>query len=122
MVSLINNIQYFILKSKPPVKLVVCSDPIRVYYLWLHLKRCSDFSLTITLFSLVSPFSGLFYFTLFSLVTCKRVYIFFQTYLLYHHILFYLILYILFYCSFISSHCIYIISSTPKMSIPIFIL
>ena len=29
-------------KSKPPVKLVVCSGPIRAYLLWLHSKECTE--------------------------------------------------------------------------------
>lgn len=63
---------------------------------------------------------ALFYYLLF-LATRERVDIFFHTYLVICDVLLQLISDVLFYRFFVSSNCIYIISSTPEMSISIFI-
>ena len=63
---------------------------------------------------------ALFYYLLF-LATRERVDIFFHTYLVICDVLLQLISDVLFYRFFVSPNCIYIISSTPEMSISIFI-
>ena len=74
-------------------------------------------------FLLASPsHEGLLLFALSYWLTRKRVCIFLYADLICHHIFLQLVLYILVYCLFISSYCVYIIPSAPEMTVPIFIL
>ena len=68
------------------------------------------------------PLKGTFLLVLCYWLTCKRVYKLFYTHLIFFMILLQLIPYVLLYCFFISSYCVYIISPTPKMPVPIFVL
>ena len=55
------------------------------------------------------------------LFSCERIYIFLHTYLIAHYIFLQLCTYVFFYLFCILPHCINIIASTPKVTIPIFI-
>ena len=65
---------------------------------------------------------GAFLFAPFYRLTRERVNKLFYAQLIVFIILLQLIPYVLLDCLFIASYCIYIVSSTPEMSIPIFIL
>ena len=65
---------------------------------------------------------GAFLFAPFYWLTRERVNKLFYAQLIVFIILLQLIPYVLLDCLFIASYCIYIVSSTPEMSIPIFIL
>ena len=65
---------------------------------------------------------GAFLFAPFYWLTRERVNKLFYAQLIIFIILLQLIPYVLLDCLFIASYCIYIVSSTPEMSIPIFIL
>ena len=56
------------------------------------------------------------------LATRKRVYVFLKGQLIIHYIFLQLVLYVLFYRFFISTDGIYIIPSTPEMSVSILVL
>ena len=68
------------------------------------------------------PLKGTFLLVLCYWLTCKRVYKLFYTHLIFFIILLQLIPYVLLYCLFISSYCVYIISPAPNMPVPIFVL
>ena len=70
---------------------------------------------------LLSPLGLFFLIVFYYRLTRKRVYIFFHTHLIIHHIFIELVPYILFYLFCIFSYCIYVISPTPKMPISILI-
>ena len=67
------------------------------------------------------PLKGLFLFALLCRLTRERVNVFFQRQLFFFIILLQLISYVFCNRLFIASYCIYIISSTPKISIAVFI-
>jgi len=106
-------------KSKPPAKPVAWLGPIRAWYRQALLAPWKPGNRTIVTGGHPHRVAALF--ALFCRLTRKRVDVFFHTYLFDHLILFYLILYILLYCSFVSPYCIYKIPSTPEVSIPIFV-
>ena len=67
------------------------------------------------------PLKGLYLFAPFYRLTRKRVYKLFYTQLIIFIVLLQLIPYVLLNCLFITSYCIYIISSTPEMPISILV-
>ena len=95
-------------------KLVVCTGPIRAAYRLSPKKGLRRFGNAL-LFQ-AAPHVGLFVFCLLILGTRKRVKVFFYAHLVLCEIFFKLISYIFFDYPFISSYCIYIVTSTPKVS------
>ena len=105
--------------SKPPVKLVVCTYPRRVY--------CRRTRQRVSKFGNASLISGSRYvaavfFALFHPVTRKRVSVLFDRHLVRCKVFFQLITNVLSDDSGVLPYCISIVPSTPKISISIFIL
>ena len=79
----------------------------------------SEYSVTCT--TIPTTAEAVFYLFLFDFLSRKRVIVFLYTYLVSIIVFIQLILYVFFYFLFISSHRIYIVSSTPKVPVSIII-
>ena len=110
---------YVILIIMTTTEVVVCTSPGRAYY-QRRLKAHRNIRQPHNRLQAAAK-AGLFL-CLCILTTRKRVHVLLERYLVFHNILLKLIFNVFLYHLFVPSYCIHIISSAPKMSVPVFIL